>query len=244
MGAPWQPGTSKNRGTRMSSGGCMTPARRAVAGSLVLAGVGVAWVAGAAGPYLHAERMLDAAVVPPGSVQVIFLPGAVFAQPSQEPACTPLIDQTRYWMVPGDPQDIAAFLRAHAPPGIPNNGTGQLSTTGGQPISYDVLDAERGKSGGFPAELDLTVAALGAGVAGIRADAEVVPPTPRAPIPEDPHPYLRRRPPRGNVTCYGTSARGGAAAAVVALARRAHRRALAQLPFRLALTRRAQALPH
>jgi len=153
----------------------MTPARRAVAGSLVLAGLGVAWAAGAAGPYLHAERMLDAAVVPPGSVQVIFLPGAVFAQPSQEPACTPLIDQTRYWMVPGDPQDIAAFLRAHAPPGIPNNGTGQLSTTGGQPISYDVLDAERGKSGGFPAELDLTVAALGAGTAGIRADAEVVP---------------------------------------------------------------------
>src|SRR5262249_61858784 len=66
------------------------------------------------------------------------------------------------------------------------------------------------------------------------------PPTPRAPIPEDPHPYLRRRPPRGNVTCYGTSARGGAAAAVVALARRA----LAQRPFRLALPRQAQALPH
>jgi len=153
----------------------MTPARWAVAGALVLAGLGVAWAAGTAGPYLHAERMLDAAILPPGSVQVLFLPGGAFAQPSQEPACAPLIDQTRYWMVPGDPQDIAAFLRAHAPPGIPNNGTGQLSTTGGQPISYDVLDAERGKSGGFPAELDLTVAALGAGVAGIRADAEVVP---------------------------------------------------------------------
>jgi hypothetical protein len=65
-----------------------------VAGSLVLAGV--AWASGAAGPYLHAERMLDAAVVPPGSVQVFFLSGAVFAQPSQEPACAPLIDQARY----------------------------------------------------------------------------------------------------------------------------------------------------
>lgn len=151
----------------------MRPAWWAVAGSLVLAGV--AWAAGAAGPYLHAERMLDAAVVPPGSVPVFFLPGAVFARPSQEPACTPLIDQARYWMVPGDPQEIAAFLRAHAPPGFPNSGEGQLSTASGQAISYDVFDAERGTSEGPPAELDITVAALGAGTAGIRADAEVVP---------------------------------------------------------------------
>jgi len=151
----------------------MTPVRWAVAGALVLAGA--AWAAGAAGPYLHAERMLDAAIVPPGSVQVFSLPGSVFAQPSEEPGCTPLIDQPRYWMVPGDPQDIASFLRAHAPPGIPNNGTGQLSTGGGQTISYDVLDTERGNSGGSPADLDFTVAALGAGMAGIRADAEVIP---------------------------------------------------------------------
>jgi hypothetical protein len=150
----------------------MTPVRWAVAGSLVLAGV--AWAAGAAGPYLHAERMLDAAIVPPGSVQVFSLPGGVFAQPSQQPACTPLIDQTRYWMVPGDPQHIASFLREHPPPGIPNNGAGWLSTAGGQTISYDVTDAERGNNAGSPAELDFTVAALGAGMAGIRADAEVV----------------------------------------------------------------------
>ena len=151
----------------------MRPARWAVAGSLVLAGV--AWAAGAAGPYLHAERMLDAAVVPPGSVPVFFLPGAVFAQPSRGPACAPLIDQVRYWMVPGDPQGIAAFLRAHAPAWIPNSGEGRSSTGGGQTISYDVMDAERGSNGGSPAELDITVAALGAGIAGIRADAEVVP---------------------------------------------------------------------
>jgi hypothetical protein len=119
--------------------------------------------------------MLDAAVVPPGSVPVFFLPGAVFGQPSQGPACAPLIDQARYWMVPGDPQDIAAFLRAHAPPGIPNSGEGQSSTAGGRTISYDVFDTEPGNSEGSPAELDITVAALGAGMAGIRADAEVAP---------------------------------------------------------------------
>lgn len=150
----------------------MRPARWAVAGSLVLAGLGVAFTAG---PYLHAERMLDAAVVPPGSVPVFFLPGGVFSQPSQGLACAPLIDQTRYWMVPGDPRDIASFLRAHTPPGIPYSSTGWLGTGGGQTISYDVLDRERGNSGGSPAELDFTVAALGAGMAGIRADAEVVP---------------------------------------------------------------------
>src|SRR5262249_56570401 len=94
----------------------MTPARWAVAGALVLAGLGVVWTAG---PYLHAERMLDAAVVPPGSVQVIFLPGAVFAQPSQEPACTPLIDQTRYWMVPGDPRTSQPSSGRTPPPGSP-----------------------------------------------------------------------------------------------------------------------------
>jgi hypothetical protein len=150
----------------------MTPVRWAVAGSLVLAGV--AWAAGAAGPYLHAERMLDAAIVPPGSVQIFSLPGGVFAQPSQQPACTPMIDQTRYWMVPGDPQHIASFLREHPPPGIPNSGAGRLSTAEGQTISNDVTDAERGNSSGSPAELDFTVAALGTGMAGIRADAEVV----------------------------------------------------------------------
>jgi hypothetical protein len=152
----------------------MRRARQAVAGSLVLAGLGVAWAAGSAGPYLHGERMLDAAVVPPGSAQVLVLPGPDFAKPSQEPACAPLIDQTRYWMVPGDPQHIASFLRAHAPPGIPNEGAGQLTATGDQTTSYDVIDATSGKSGARTAELDFTVAALGAGMAGIRADAEVV----------------------------------------------------------------------
>lgn len=41
----------------------MTPARWAVAGALVLAGT--AWAAGSAGHYLHAEQILDAAIVPP-----------------------------------------------------------------------------------------------------------------------------------------------------------------------------------
>lgn len=74
-----------------------------------------------------------------------------------------MIDQTRYWMVPGDPQHIAAFLRAHPPPGIPNNGAGWLGTAGSQTISCDVTDTQRGNSEGSPADLDFTVAALGAG---------------------------------------------------------------------------------
>jgi hypothetical protein len=131
-----------------------------------------------------------------------------------------VLDGSRY------SQDIAAFLRAHAPPGIPNNGEGQLSTAGGQMISYDVIDAERGNSKDSPAELDITVAALGAGMAGIRADAEVVPAGATCAYSGGPAPVpapaahgnsvagssrLSSRPPksppprsRANVTCYGT----------------------------------------
>jgi hypothetical protein len=129
-------------------------------------------------------------------------------------------------MVPGDPQDIAAFLRAHAPPGIPDSGAGQLSTAGGQTISYDVIDAERGNSGGSPAELDFTVAALGAGMAGIRADAEVVPADATCSYSGGPAPVpaaashgnsvagsrrLSSRPLDGGCHILGASARSGAA---------------------------------
>ncbi len=137
------------------------------------AGVGLA-LSPAAGAGGLAGRMLDAVIVPHGAVQVSSLPGPVFARPSQEPACHPLTDEVRYWLIPGGPAAAAAFLKAHAPSWLPNDGTGWLGTTGGA-ISYEVMDAPRGKGFGAPAGLDLTVAALAGGMTGIRADAEVVP---------------------------------------------------------------------
>jgi hypothetical protein len=121
-----------------------------------------------------AGRMLDAVIVPAGAVRVARLAESAFAQPSVEPACTPLTDDARYWTVPGSPADVAAFLAAHAPAWLPNDGTGSL-TSGGQPVSYSVDDAPRNSSLASPAELNFTVAALTGGMTGIRADAEVAP---------------------------------------------------------------------
>jgi hypothetical protein len=134
---------------------------------------------GGHGPSAHrgglAERMLDAVIVPAGAVRVARLPGTAFAQPSQEPACVPLADDVRYWVVSGSPSDVAAFLAAHTPRWLPNDGTGSLVTAAGAPISYTVSDAPRGSSLGSPAELNFTTAALPGGMTGIRADAEVPP---------------------------------------------------------------------
>ena len=144
---------------------------------MLVAGVGVLMAAGSAGAADSlAARMLAAAIVPAGAVQVPFLPGSVFVQPSEQPACSPLIDEARYWVVAGDPAGVAAFLKAHPPSGLVNAGTGWLGSTGGQTISYEVADAPRGTSFGAPAGLDFTVAALPGGLTGIRADAELVPP--------------------------------------------------------------------
>jgi hypothetical protein len=123
--------------------------------ALALAGVGARLaLSPAAGAGGLAGRMLDAVIVPRGAVQVSSLPGSVFAQPSGEPACTPLTDQVRYWVVRGDPAGVAAFLKARTPSQLSNVGTGWLGTTGGETISCEVMDAPRGKSFGAPAGLD------------------------------------------------------------------------------------------
>ena len=122
-----------------------------------------------------AGRMLEAVIVPAGAVRVPRLPGTAFAEPSVEPACTPLTDDARYWAVPGSPADVAAFLAAHTPRWLPNDGTGSLVTAAGEPISYTVSDAPQDSGLASAAELNFTVAALPGGLTGIRADAEVPP---------------------------------------------------------------------
>jgi hypothetical protein len=140
---------------------------------LLVAGVGVHGPSARSGGL--AGRMLDAVIVPAGAVRVARLPGTAFDQPSQEPACIPLTDDVRYWVVPGSPSDVAAFLAAHAPGWLPNDGTGTLITAAGEPISYTVSDAPENNSLASPAELNFTTAALPGGMTGIRADAEVPP---------------------------------------------------------------------
>jgi hypothetical protein len=124
-----------------------------------------------------ANEMLEAVVVPPGSDHVRYLPGAALDQPSQYPACSPLVDESRLWQVAGDPQSVVSYLRTHPPAGIPydiSEQEGVLSspmfTLAGQP------NGPGWNSPDDAYELVLTIAAVGSDRTGIRADGEVVPP--------------------------------------------------------------------
>ena len=122
----------------------------------------------------HAYQLLDAAIVPSGARQTAPLPGSVFAQPWENPACSPLVDKSRFWVVAGDPQSITAYIRAHPPSWIPYTIVGQTSS-GGQTTSYDLGGRPSGSGWGSNDQLDLTVASTGNDSTGIRADGEVVP---------------------------------------------------------------------
>lgn len=144
--------------------------------AIATAGAGVHLAIGGVGRGGLAQQMLDAVIVPRGAARAGWLPGLAFARPSQEPACTPLTDQVRYWAVRGDPAGVATFLTGHAPSSLRNNETGWLGSTGGAVISYQVGDVPRSRRLAARAELDFTVSALPGGMTGIRADAEVIPP--------------------------------------------------------------------
>ena len=95
-------------------------------------------------PEGQGAQMLDAVILPSGALQVASMPGSSFAQPSLQPGCDPLIDETRYWQVSDTPQDVASFLAAHAPPWISNAGSGQSGNVNGGPTSYIVFDSPKG----------------------------------------------------------------------------------------------------
>jgi hypothetical protein len=141
---------------------------------IVTASVTSAWSAPKAASNSPAQEMLDAVVVPAGAQQVSTLPGGVFSQPFEQPGCSPLIDNAREWELGGEPQNVAAFLVAHPPPGIPNTSRGWAGN-GGVTTSYDVADTPSGPDWTSNDQLAFTIAALGDGRTGIRADAEVVP---------------------------------------------------------------------
>ena len=108
------------------------------------------------------------------------LPGQFLGEPFQRPICEPLIDLTRRWVMRGDPAEFAAFLTAHAPSWIPNSGTGEAGQgpTASPTSAYGVIDMVRAVSlnGVGSPTLVFTVASIGGGETGIRADAQVLPP--------------------------------------------------------------------
>ena len=61
----------------------------------------------------EATVMLDSIVLPPGSRQVPRLTQAGLRREAQRPACTPLVDESRYWTVRSTVGQVESFLNTH-----------------------------------------------------------------------------------------------------------------------------------
>jgi hypothetical protein len=120
--------------------------------------------------------MLDAAVLPDGASEVPSLPGSAFSEPALSIACTPLVDETRYWEVPVSIQAAQAFLIANAPSWIPNKASGSAGDATEPTTSLFVSGSVQGPGWNDSDQLVFVVAYLADGSTGIRVDAEVTPP--------------------------------------------------------------------
>jgi hypothetical protein len=125
-----------------------------------------------------ANRLLASAVMPPGSRPVAQLPSRALAEPGQLPACNPIEDAGRLWMLHQAPAAVTAFLVGHVPPGTRNSVQGG-STSGGRPTSFVVVDdaSQKGRDSTLVdtgAELVFTFAALD-GQTELRVDAVTIP---------------------------------------------------------------------
>jgi hypothetical protein len=138
-----------------------------------------------AAPSSPAERailMVDAVNLPPGATEVSSLEGSNFSEPWTHEACSPLVDQVRFWTVPGAPQAVFTYISNRAPSWIPN----QSSANPGPQSSEDYYGVEGeatapGWTDESPPydenELVVTIASTGNGSTGIRADGLAVPAT-------------------------------------------------------------------
>jgi hypothetical protein len=69
-----------------------------------------------------AARIMASFPQPPGAVRTG--PIAALAQPGERPATPDLASLSRWWQVPGRPQGVLAWIRAHLPSGYSQDGTG------------------------------------------------------------------------------------------------------------------------
>ena len=69
-----------------------------------------------------AARIMTSFPRPPGAVRTG--PIASLAQPGARPATPDLTSLTQWWQVPGRPQGVLAWIRAHLPSGYSQDGTG------------------------------------------------------------------------------------------------------------------------
>jgi hypothetical protein len=118
--------------------------------------------------------MLASVVVPPGAHRATAGQAPALEHPATWSACTPLIDQVRFWIVPEPAAQVQQFLQSHPSGPMTVDGHGFNSTAGGV-TGYMVTDAVSGPHSQTD-QLVFAVGVLSADTAAIRADAEVIPP--------------------------------------------------------------------
>jgi hypothetical protein len=156
--------------------------RRAVAGAaLVCLGLSVcgpAWARPVVSPagttslsQREASLIVDRVVVPAHAVRVRALSGSVFAHPAVVPACHPLVDATRYWKVPGSLAHVTDEFKAHPESALPQVGGGTIFHNGAITMMFITETGNNAKQ-----MLDVSLASVGRGIVGVRADGLVIPP--------------------------------------------------------------------
>ena len=117
-------------------------------------------------------------VVPAHAVRLSGLKGSEFAQPAVVPVCHPLVDATRYWKVPGSLAHVTREFKAHPESGLPQVGGGTIFRNGAITMMFITETGTNAKQ-----MLDLSLAVVGRGTVGVRADGLVIPPDQCAALP-------------------------------------------------------------
>ncbi len=120
-----------------------------------------------------ATSILAGVIIPSGSITVSQLSSSGLQEPAQRPACTPLIDVSKFWSVPGSYPALQKFLQSHPPAGMVNTGQGTWGGANGD--GADVIDAPSGERTNT-STLVLSMVQLTPRRVGLRADAEIVSP--------------------------------------------------------------------
>jgi hypothetical protein len=122
-----------------------------------------------------AKTLLVTAVLPSDSASVGSPPAPILNNPAQRAACDPLIDLTRFVVIPHTTLDeVETFLLAHPTPTLDVQGQARM-TKDGEVQTADVVQSKdvsltSGES------LVFTFARVSGGGVGIRVDAQVIPP--------------------------------------------------------------------
>lgn len=123
----------------------------------------------------EADCFLAAVALPAGarSLKASAAPGLTTTP--VEPACRPLVDESRLWTVAGPAPDVQAFLRSHPAAGMTVSGytDGHSTDANGDAVSW-VSEYPTGATH-QDNQLVISVLAAGHGKVDVRADALVIP---------------------------------------------------------------------